>query len=203
MPRRLPAVERTNQILDAAISEFARLGFEGARMDDIARAAGLSKGSLYLHFKSKDALIEGLLDRIFTDNVALLDSLVASNANATGLIPMLFRGMAMEMAQLKPLLPIWFEFYAIAGRAPAIRDRLAGHFARFRGALAAVVERGVASGEFRPVPAEDVAIVIAAELEGIAILWAVDPASVDPERHLQSACDLLLAALQSHGEPHA
>ena len=49
--------DRKEQIIDAAMAVFARLGFHEARMDDIAQEAGLSKAALYLYYKSKDAII--------------------------------------------------------------------------------------------------------------------------------------------------
>lgn len=60
--RLLPNV-RIQQILDQALIEFSQRGFEAARMDSIAQRCGLSKGGLYAHFKSKDALFESLLTR--------------------------------------------------------------------------------------------------------------------------------------------
>ena len=60
---RMSPEERVPLILDAAMHEFARRGFTGTRMDDIAKRCGLSKGGLYAHFKSKDAIFEALLDR--------------------------------------------------------------------------------------------------------------------------------------------
>ena len=49
--------ERKQQILEAASEVFSQKGFDNARMEDIAEQTGLSKGSLYLYFKSKDDLI--------------------------------------------------------------------------------------------------------------------------------------------------
>ena len=63
---RLPPALRIEQILDAALLEFSERGFQSARMDDIARRCGLSKGGLYAHFKSKDDLFESLLARSLT-----------------------------------------------------------------------------------------------------------------------------------------
>ncbi len=60
---RLAPAQRVPQILDAALQEFSRRGFTAARMDDIARRCGLSKGGLYAHFDSKDAIFKALLDR--------------------------------------------------------------------------------------------------------------------------------------------
>jgi AcrR family transcriptional regulator len=53
--RRLPG-ERPKQILDAALAVFAERGLAAARLDDIARAAGLSKGTIYLYFPNKEEL---------------------------------------------------------------------------------------------------------------------------------------------------
>lgn len=61
--RRLPSEERTSQILDAALLEFAARGFAATRIDDIARRGGLSKGGVYAHFDSKEAIFQALLER--------------------------------------------------------------------------------------------------------------------------------------------
>ena len=61
--QRLPATVRSLQILDAALEVFAERGFAASRIDDIAAAAGLSKGGIYTHFKSKDEIFEALLAR--------------------------------------------------------------------------------------------------------------------------------------------
>jgi AcrR family transcriptional regulator len=60
-PRPDVSEERQNQILEAAVAVFARVGFRTARMDDMAEQAGLSKGALYLYYQSKDAIIAALL----------------------------------------------------------------------------------------------------------------------------------------------
>jgi len=63
--RTLAAKEKRRQrLLEAALDEFFEKGFAAARMDDIAERAGLSKGSLYLYFKSKEDLFEALVDNL-------------------------------------------------------------------------------------------------------------------------------------------
>lgn len=54
---------RRDQILQTAAAVFGRLGFEAARMEDVAKEAGIAKGLLYKHFPSKDALFRALADR--------------------------------------------------------------------------------------------------------------------------------------------
>jgi AcrR family transcriptional regulator len=64
-PRPDVSDERKDQILNAAERVFTRKGIDLARMDDIAEETGLSKGTLYLYFKSKGDLIIAILERIF------------------------------------------------------------------------------------------------------------------------------------------
>src|SRR5438034_1122637 len=52
---------RPAEILDAAVAEFAEKGFAAARMDDIARRAGVTKGTIYLYFKSKEDVFKTLV----------------------------------------------------------------------------------------------------------------------------------------------
>ncbi|HVR50378.1 MAG TPA: TetR/AcrR family transcriptional regulator [Pseudorhodoferax sp.] len=61
--QRLPATVRVTQILDAALHVFSDKGFAAARIDDIAAAAGLSKGGIYTHFTSKEEIFAALLTR--------------------------------------------------------------------------------------------------------------------------------------------
>ena len=64
MSIRLPAPARSEQILDVAVEVFARNGFHGASMNDVAEAAGVTKPVLYQHFDSKQDLYMALLDEV-------------------------------------------------------------------------------------------------------------------------------------------
>ncbi len=64
MSIRLPAPARREQILDVAVEAFARNGFHGTSMNDVAEAAGVTKPVLYQHFNSKQDLYIALLDEV-------------------------------------------------------------------------------------------------------------------------------------------
>ena len=64
MSTRLPAGERREQIIDVAIPVFAKRGFHGASMNDVADAAGVTKPVLYQHFASKQDLYLALIDDV-------------------------------------------------------------------------------------------------------------------------------------------
>jgi len=57
----MPAGDRRQQILDAALAEFSGSGFAACKLDDIAKRAGIAKGTIYLHFRDKDDLFEQLV----------------------------------------------------------------------------------------------------------------------------------------------
>src|SRR5246127_4130737 len=55
------AAERRAAIVDAAMEEFVARGFAATRLDDIAKRAGVAKGTIYLHFKDKESMFEELI----------------------------------------------------------------------------------------------------------------------------------------------
>jgi AcrR family transcriptional regulator len=59
--RTAKAAARREAILDAALDEFAARGFAAARLDDVARRAGVAKGTIYIHFRDKEALFQELI----------------------------------------------------------------------------------------------------------------------------------------------
>jgi AcrR family transcriptional regulator len=60
-PRKARQAERRQAILDAALEEFATSGFAATRLDDVARRAGVAKGTIYLYFQDKEALFQELV----------------------------------------------------------------------------------------------------------------------------------------------
>src|SRR5256885_14530326 len=84
MARRPDSSEiRRNQILDAATKVFVRQGFQHARMDDIVEESGLSKGTLYWYFKSKEDIINAILHRLFAGDLEHLENLMQAVGTAS------------------------------------------------------------------------------------------------------------------------
>lgn len=69
------AEARPDEILDAALAVFTEKGFDAARVDEIAAAAKISKGAVYLYFDSKEALLRGLIEREVAPVAARLKAL--------------------------------------------------------------------------------------------------------------------------------
>ena len=198
MPKPDVREERTAQIIAAAIVAFARLGFGKTRMDDIAREAGLSKGTLYLYFKSKDEIITAVVNQFFSEEMdGIADLLAAPIPTSEKLSMLILQMMADTEGQLGQYLPVWLEFYALAARESAFRDMMLQYMNQFIDLFTALIQRGIDDGEFRPVDARDTAVAMVAQLEGIILLWAVDKELLDLMRVTETAVDLFLRGLKS------
>ncbi len=198
MPKPDVREERTAQIIAAAIAAFAQLGFDKTRMDDIANGVGLSKGTLYLYFKSKDEIITAVLDQFFTEEIdGVADLLAAPIPASEKLSTLIIQMMADTESQLGQYLSVWLEFYAIAAREGAFRDKMLQYMNQFVDLFTALIQQGIDSGEFRPVDTRDTAVAAAAQFEGIILLWAVDKDLLDLMRVTKTAVDLLLRGLSA------
>jgi TetR/AcrR family fatty acid metabolism transcriptional regulator len=194
-PRSDVSEERRGQILEAAISVFSRMGFHRARMEDVARESGLAKGTLYLYYRSKDALIGALLERIFAWGRRDLEAALVAEGPAGERLLELGRRMSGEVKRLSVLLPVWFEFYAVAARNEAVKPFVKRYFEQYREALESVVREGIESGEFRQVDAAEAAVAIISLFEGVTLLWAFDPDVVPLGEQMEASTRLLIEGL--------
>ncbi|HCI82716.1 MAG TPA: hypothetical protein DHW02_23835 [Ktedonobacter sp.] len=197
-PRPDVSEERRNQILEAALRVFARLGFHESRMDDIAQESKLSKGALYLYYKSKDAIIAAILKFFFEQEFKRLQAFVAieREESVTEQILRLTRELTTAMDWMQQLMPIAFEFYAIAGRNQDVRQFLKGYYADYRKELARLIERGIERGEFRAIDAQATATTLVALYEGLALLFFVDKEAVHWKEQIELSASLLLEGLK-------
>ncbi len=167
-------------------------------MDDVAEQAGLSKGALYLYYKSKDTIIAALLQRLFTQEFNHLQALVEaeSSGSVAEQLLVLTRQMATMLQWMRRLMPIAFEFYAIAGRDKQVRQFLTEYFTDYRQLLARLIERGIERREFRAIDAMATAITLTALFEGLALLFFVDPEATRWVEQVETSVRLLLSGLQ-------
>src|ERR1700722_1637586 len=104
--------DRPGEIIAAALEEFADKGFAGARLDDIARRAGVSKGALYLYFETKEELFR-----------AVVRTAVAPNLHAIVGVAESFDG---AFADLAPMILARAALMVGASRLPAVVKMVIG-----------------------------------------------------------------------------
>jgi len=169
--RRLAPEARRAQILEGAFRCFAERGFHAARMDDLARECGLSKGSLYWHFDSKEDVFLALFDALEAEVFAAWENEAAQADSALRLLQRQGEIALDRMAGQRVLMSAWMEFLA----HPAARTRMKLTYKRSRARLTELIERGIAAGEIRAeVSAADAAVLLTGAVEGLVLQTYVD-----------------------------
>jgi AcrR family transcriptional regulator len=156
-------------LLDAAGGVFAKRGYHGATLDEIARSAQLSKGAVYHHFESKEELFLALLERSLEDR--LQDIAHATGPDAAG------EELLANVERDSRWAPLLFEFVALAGRDPALRERFREHFLlRVRETITPLLQErfGIEDRE----RAEQIAIALDALGNGMILERLFDPDGV-------------------------
>ncbi len=191
---------RPQEILDAALAEFASRGFAAARMEDIAARAGVTKGTVYLYFDSKEEVFKSLVrESIGSEIDARLAAATQFAGRAADLLTLILRAIGQfvltsDRAALPKII------MAEAGNFPELvrfyRDEV---IEKGIGLLSSVIARGIANGEFRRVDPQHVARICIAPLL-LAAFWRLTFAPFDPQPYdldglVEAHIDMLLAGL--------
>src|ERR1019366_2906464 len=141
------AAERREAIIEAALDEFIARGYAATRLDDVAKRAGVAKGTIYLHFKDKEALFQEL---IRTALVPLIGRLAAPPP-AGGSVRAALEGFAQTFAQEVVTTrrgDIFRLIVAEGARFPSVADFYYREVvSRGMAAMRALIELGIARGE--------------------------------------------------------
>jgi TetR/AcrR family fatty acid metabolism transcriptional regulator len=172
---RLVRGDKRERILDAAVRVFARKGFYATRVSEVAQAAGVADGTIYLYFRSKDALLVSL----FEDRVErLLTFLETDLPQAASAGDRLRRIIEVQLGLLEGERDLAEVVTVILRQSTKLmKEYAAPKFSAYLAAIAQVVEDGQTSGELR----KDVSPHLAARaifgaLDGIAMTWALGKA---------------------------
>ncbi len=164
MPRPDVSQQRKVQILEAALHVFDRQGFAQTRMKDIAAEAGLSVGILYHYFADKDALLDALLDQLFSTDLQATAQSFQRGGSVRGRLGEYFeRGLLAEMRFLNAGL----ELRAVAERHPHLRERVHELERQYLNLLLPLIARGIAEGELRPAAPESMALTLLSLYNGL------------------------------------
>ncbi|MFA5082955.1 MAG: TetR/AcrR family transcriptional regulator [Hydrogenophilaceae bacterium] len=199
------AEARPQELLGAALTVFVEKGYAAARLEDVARRAGVAKATLYLYYANKLELFKAVVRHALVagfDEVAQAQPGVAPASRAQ--LTFLLRAL-VERVACSPLSGIPKLVMAEAGNFPEIarfyHDEV---IQRGRALVTGVLERGIAAGEFRPVDVDYAWRIVIAPIM-LAIIWkhsfqTFEAEAMDFERHLESHLDLLFNGLLAGGE---
>lgn len=187
------------RLLDAAAELFLRQGFEGASLDEIAEAAGYTRGALYSNFEGKDDLFLTLMHEHLSDERAGAEAAFDSGATPEERIRAVEAWHAKHLEKERRWDAVMLEFWLYATRNPRLRPRLAAMQQGLRAAIARMVERQLADlGVTPPIPAEDLASIVIALDCGIGAQRSMDPRAV-PADLFGKALTIFTAGLAAGG----
>lgn len=202
-PRRRRKDARPSELTAAALDLFVEKGFAATRLDDVAARAGVSKGTLYLYFDSKEALFKAVIEEGIVPRLAAAEQLLAAHTGSSASL-------------LRDLLNGWWQQIGGTGLAGVVKlvvaearnfPEIAQYYhdkviVRGRALLREALQRGIDSGEFRRLDLESAIDVIIAPLLMLAI-WRCSLCfcgqNADPAVYLKTHFDLLVHGLSPTG----
>jgi AcrR family transcriptional regulator len=181
LPQRRTQAQRTRQrkeqVIRAAIRFFGQDGYHGARLADIAAAAGVTEPGLLHHFPSKAHLLMEVLaerDRIDQERFGV-------GSSSKQKVPF---GSMQELAEYNETVPGLVQLFTVLV-AESIDEKHPGHtffqerYRRLRAESLAMLQAGQAAGEVRgDIPAEDLVVMIFAMMDGLQVQWLYEPAEI-------------------------
>jgi AcrR family transcriptional regulator len=166
-------------ILDAAITVFGEHGIAASSLNDVAAAAGLTKGAVYSSFASKDDLVLALMEHHAAQRLTASMAAVSAAEDPHAIVQNVARVLMHEMQTDAAWHRLLAEYFAMSHRDPRIKEALRERRAEAR----AAVKRGLDSvaelfNVEWPLPTEEVAVLFFALSNGLAVESGIDPDAV-------------------------
>jgi AcrR family transcriptional regulator len=209
-PRKRRKETRPQELLDAALTLFVEKGFAATRAEEVARAAGVSKGTLYLYYPSKEELFKAVVRQNLTSLIAEgMDMLAKHQGSSSDLLACLMNAWWQRLGST-PAAGIHKIVLSEVRNFPELASFYTAEVIQPADVLfSAAVQRGIDSGEFRSVPVHEVAHALMAPMIFLALhrhsFGACTPpcglSGIDPVRLIDTHLDLALGGLQVRPGP--
>jgi AcrR family transcriptional regulator len=189
---------RPYEILEAAFEEFAAKGYAATRVEDVATRMGITKGTVYLYFPTKDVLFREMFRHASTSSADLSTAMGSLRGSCAERIRDLLLIAYENIANDRKTRELLRLFVAERTRFPEMVDYARGQFiASTLAVLTALVEEGVKSGEFRQDAAVDTPDVLASSIVHIAFwrLMLADRKPIDGKALAEAHIDLVMNGL--------
>jgi len=157
-------------IIEAAIKVFARDGLEKGKIADIAKEAGIGKGTVYEYFSSKEDIFQAIEHYVFTDFNLIFDQLSSSSLSPPQKLTALMENALDMFMEMGDVMLILMELWAQAGRGhvhgsdPSL---FVEYYDDFRQRVESILEDGIKTGELRKMNKEGVATLLLAFMDGL------------------------------------
>jgi len=185
-------------LVEAARTVFARKGFHGCSLDEIAEEAGFTRGAIYSNFDSKEDLLVAVLERYNEEMLGPYGAMLEEHTEDD------HQGRSSAAAQIweaqfradPEIESLWLELNLYAMRNPSFRPKLAEFTKRNGERITRFLEQSTGAAGLRPLlPVEDIASIALAASSGLQQQATLDPDNADRYRRLAEELFTLLAHL--------
>ena len=188
--------EKRARILEAALTLCERSGIEGARMEEVASLAQVSKGTLYNFFESKEDLFLATLIDSYEKSLALIDLGARAPADPRTRLEAMLNGMAKIFAAVAPRMNLHYQAWGLIAKHPRYKDRLYSFLRSFHADRSATLDQTIRAGQQAgslraDADARAVAEGIMALLSGFLYRATFDPDRASPAQ-LRACFDVLV-----------
>ena len=191
--------ERPQEITAAAFAAFAENGYAATRVEEVAKRAGVSKGLMYLYFKTKEELFKAVIKSVVIRRVdALIDSIEETQLSSEEFL----RGPMLMFMQRIPGSPVSVVIRLLLSEGPRHPDLVDYYWKNVvnKGltAITRFVERGIERGEFRPSAVNELPQLFLAPVM-LSIIWKILFAtrSLDTDKLMETQIDMILAYIKA------
>jgi len=191
--------ERRKQILDAALTVFLGKGFHATNVSDVAAEAGVSQGTIYWYFESKDELFHAALISAFTDFGEGTLAALAECSTAADKMLALAGSMESLADMAEGLFMLFLGYWSSSERREESAQIWVDLLVEYKDVVVAIMEEGIGNSEFKPVDAEALGWALLAAYDGLAAYAVIMP-ELDFERISRAFIKTLLAGLLVDGQ---
>jgi len=193
--RVLQREERRRQILDAALTVFSQKGFHASNVSDVAAQAGVSQGTIYWYFESKDELFTAAMLSVFIDFGQEAVTSMEACDTASEKLRALARSIEEFVARFEGMFIMFLGYWASSADREEAGQVWVDLLIEFRDVVVGIIEEGIGNGEFKPVDSEALVWALMASYDGLAAYQMLMP-DIDPTRVNQVFVETLLNGLK-------
>ncbi|MGD2090566.1 MAG: TetR/AcrR family transcriptional regulator [Candidatus Aminicenantes bacterium] len=178
--------EKKDQIVEAAIREFARKGFSRTTINDIATAAGIGKGTVYEYFSNKEEIFHETFRFFMHSMEPDFQAILISKVPAREKLRQILDGFShlINSEYHNELMELMFEFWSEAikdkGSKGVMFEEMITFYQVYREIFADIVIEGMGDGSFRKdINPRSTAAMIVGTLDGLMVQWILERESLD------------------------
>jgi AcrR family transcriptional regulator len=187
--------ERKAQIHQAALNCFHRKGYYRTTMDDIVVESGLSKGTLYWYFKSKQDLFVSMLRETMDPFGQAMASIVVQENSATDKLRASLALFRAELTEMGTFFGIIMEAWALTRHDEQVENLVREMYTPYADLMTRIVQEGVSSGELKVEFPRAMPLVLLALFDGITLSMGTDLWQCDGKEIIDAAEGLVLRGL--------